>query len=257
MIDSFITFVIHAESLGDPLLSLTVNSIRQQTDMCWSLEVRVVVLPDVLDIESFTHDNPRISICQRFAGGKHRLNSAAIAFIPKGLELLPDACSELKRAFVNQSVDIVSAKAIHVLAEEPKLLGTTRIIPCIIVTRIRSSSEFSPLNYEIDIPIGVIRNDNFAAIPVERSKSPISLVDNQIRVEHLAHLEGEILVLQTQLQSLMQKSIEFDVLTINLNRTNHLLVSAESEIRDMRKSRTWRIGRAILGPVRLLKKLKL
>jgi hypothetical protein len=257
MIDPFITFVIHAESLDDPQLQLSLQSIRQQFDICWELKIEVPVLPDRVTIDTFTHCNPRISISQRFGRGKDGLNSTAIAFIPRGLELLPNACSELKKAFANQSVDIVSAKVIQILAEEPELLGTTRIIPCIIAMRMRSSSEFCPLNCEIDIPIGVIRSDNFAAIHVERSKSPISVVDNQIRAEHLAHLEREILVLQTQLQSSMQKSIEFDVLTINLNKTNHLLVSAESEIRAMKKSRTWRIGRAILGPVRLLKKLKL
>ena len=256
MIDPFITFIIYAESLDDPQLLITVQSIRQQVDICWELKIEVLVLSDSIAIDTFTHCNPRISISQRLASSKDRLNSTAIAFIPKGLELLPNACSELKRAFANQSVDIVSAKAIHILGGEPELLGITRIIPCIIATRMRTSSEFSPLNCEIDIPIGVIRNDDFSAIPVERSKSLIPVVHNQIRAEHLAHLEREILVLQTQLQSLMQKSIEFEVLTINLNRTNHLLLSAESEIHDMRKSRTWRIGRAILGPVRLLKKLK-
>ena len=211
MIDPFITFIIYAESLDDPQLLITVQSIRQQVDICWELKIEVPVLPDSVTIDTFTHCNPRVSISQRFASGKNRLNSTAVAFIPKGLELLPNACSELKKAFVNQSVDIVSAKVIHVLAERPELLGTTRIIPFIIATRMHSSSEFSPLNCEIDIPIGVIQDDNFAAIPVERYKSPISVVDNQIRAEHLAHLEREILVLQTQLQSFSHKSQLFDL----------------------------------------------
>lgn len=254
MIDPFITFIIYAESLDDPQLLITVQSIRQQVDICWELKIEVPVLPDSVTIDTFTHCNPRVSISQRFASGKNRLNSTAVAFIPKGLELLPNACSELKKAFVNQSVDIVSAKVIHVLAERPELLGTTRIIPFIIATRMHSSSEFSPLNCEIDIPIGVIQDDNFAAIPVERYKSPISVVDNQIRAEHLAHLEREILVLQTQLQSFSHKSQLFDLTTSQIQTCRNQIVELENQISAIKRSHTWRIGRFILYPMRILRR---
>jgi hypothetical protein len=254
MIDPFVTFVICTESLDDPQLLLSVQSIRQQVDICWELKIEVPVLPDSVTIDTFTHCNPRVSINQRFASGKNRLNSTAVAFIPKGLELLPNACSELKKAFVNQSVDIVSAKVIHILAEGPELPGSTRIIPFIIATRMRSSSKFSPLSCEIDIPIGVIQNYNFAAVPVKRSKSPISVVDNQIRAEHLAHLEREILVLQTQLQSLAHKSQLFDLTTGQIQTCRNQIVELENQISAIKSSHTWRIGRFILYPMRILRK---
>jgi hypothetical protein len=46
MNNSFITFIVTANFLDDQDLLLTVDSIRQQTDMCWILEVRVVVNTD-------------------------------------------------------------------------------------------------------------------------------------------------------------------------------------------------------------------
>ena len=99
MNNSFITFIVSTNFLDDQDLLLTVDSIRQQTDMCWMLEVRVVDVPDLPTITAFTHDNPRISVSEQSIKGNDDCQSTAIAVIPKGLELLPNACSEIKKAF--------------------------------------------------------------------------------------------------------------------------------------------------------------
>ena len=91
-------------------------------------------------------------------------------------------------------------------------------------------------------------------VTTDRVSDSSSLQDHEIRADYLAQLESEILVLQTQLQILIQKSEGFEVISEDLNTTKQQLALAKSELRHIKRSRTWQVGRFILGPVRLIKK---
>jgi hypothetical protein len=257
MIDPFITFVIHVDSLDDPLLLLTVDSVRQQIDICWELRIKVLALPDPESIETFTHDNPRITVTQKYFDKQERdFNSKVLAILPKGLELFPNACTELKKAFEVRRANIIIANTIFVSdLENDDLLGSTNTIPLIIATRLFASPNLPTFVEEIDLPVGVIRKDIFAASPVMRSEGSPLNKEQEIKAEHFAYLESEILILQAQLMNLTQKSDHFDVVTKNFNITKQQLAVTESELSAIKKSHTWRVGRFILSPIRLIKKL--
>jgi len=257
MIDPFITFVIFADSLDDRDLLLTVNSIRQQTDMCWELDIRVFSVPDAPTISVFTHDNPRIIVTQR--NDNTRLighNSTVISFLPKGLELFANATTELRTAFEEQKVHVVAANTILMTQlDNNGALEQSCVFPCLVATRLIALSDNHQLFEEISLPLGIIRRDVFTAVTTDRPSNSSSLQDHEIKADYLAQLESEILVLQTQLQSLTQKSERFEAVSKDLNITIKQLASAKSELSEIKRSRTWQVGRVILFPVRSVKKI--
>jgi len=257
MIDPFITFVIFADSLDDRDLLLTVNSIRQQTDMCWELEIRVFSVPDAPTMSIFTHDNPRIIVTQRNENERAiKHNSTVISFLPRGLELFANATTELRAAFEVQNVHVVAANTIFMTQiETDGSLDPACIFPFLVATRLTALSHNPQLIEEISLPLGIIRKDAFMTVITDRVSDSSSLLDHEIKADYLAQLESEILVLQTQLQSLTQKSEGFEVISKNLNTTIKQLASAKSELKDIKRSRTWRVGRMILFPVRSVKKI--
>ena len=255
MFDPFITFVIFADSLDDSDLLLMVNSIRQQTDMCWELEIRVSSVPDAPTISIFTHDNPRIIVTQRFENErKIGHNSTVISFLPKGLELFANATTELRTAFEEQNVHVVAAKTIFMTQiETDGSLDSACIFPFLLATRLTTLSHNPQLIEEISLPLGIIRKDAFMTVTTDRVSDSSSLQDHEIKAVYLAELESEILVLQTQLQILIQKSEGFEVISEDLNKTKQQLALAKSELRDIKRSRTWRVGRLISFPIRSIK----
>ena len=100
MLNSFITFIVYSNSLDDRDLLLTVDSIRQQNEFNWVLEVRVPILPNISTIEDFTHDNPRVKVVDAQSNSTLTITpSLVFAVIPKGIQLLANACFEIARAF--------------------------------------------------------------------------------------------------------------------------------------------------------------
>ncbi len=247
MIDSLITFVVSANSLDDQDLLLTVDSIRQQTDMSWLLEVQVVEVPDLPSITAFTHDNPRISISEQCVNGNDDFHSTAIAVIPKGLELLPNACSEIRKAFEDRLLDIVVALAIfapQVRVQDPQV--SPQVIQNFITTRVPLSSKFPLLIGETQIPIAINRGGVASPLTTERDSQQLRARDSEIRAKHLSELESQILVLGSQL----------DVQTQRANAAKQRITSFEAELVALHNSRTWKVGRLMLFPVRSFKKIR-
>lgn len=257
MIDPFITFVIFADSLDDRDLLLTVNSIRQQTDMCWELDIRVFSVPDAPTISVFTHDNPRIIVTQRNDNERaSRYRSTVVSFLPKGIELFANATTKLRTAFEEQNVHVVAANTIFMTQlETNNSLDQACIFPYIAASRLTVLSDHPRLIEEISLPLGILRRDVFTAVTTDRPSNSSSLQDHEIKADYLAQLESEILVLQTQLQSLTQKSARFEAVSKDLNITIKQLASAKSELSEIKRSRTWQVGRVILFPVRSVKKI--
>ena len=258
MIDPFITFVIYAESLDDPQLSLTINSIRQQTDMCWSLEVRVVDLPDILDIESFTHDNPRVAVSEQYFNSNGGFRSTAMTVLPRGLELLPDACAEIKKAFADTEIDIVVAPTIFTSREWTQFHeDSSQFFQSLICLRMQPSPDLSPLIAEIRTPIGIMRGD-IPSQPFDIRDVHFSETrDSEIRSTHLAELEAQIHILELQLQH--QKHITQSVsdLSQNLIVARRRVAAIETELMALRKSRTWKLGRLLMFPIWGLKGVRM
>ena len=247
MIDSLITFVVSANSLDDQDLLLTVDSIRQQTDMSWLLEVQVVEVPDLPSITAFTHDNPRISISEQCVNGNDDFHSTAIAVIPKGLELLPNACTEIRKAFEDRLLDIVVALAIfapQVRVHDPQV--SPPVIQNFITTRVPLSSKFPLLIGETQIPIAINRGGVASPLTTERDSQQLRARDSEIRAKHLSELESQILVLGSQL----------DVQTQRANAAKQRITSFEAELVALHNSRTWKVGRLMLFPVRSFKKIR-
>ena len=247
MIDSLITFVVSANSLDDQDLLLTVDSIRQQTDMSWLLEVQVVEVPDLPSITAFTHANPRISISEQCVNGNDDFHSTAIAVIPKGLELLPNACTEIRKAFEDRLLDIVVALAIfapQVRVQDPQV--SPQVIQNFITTRVPLSSKFPLLIGETQIPIAINRGGVASPLTTERDSQQLRARDSEIRAKHLSELESQILVLGSQL----------DVQTQRANAAKQRITSFEAELVALHNSRTWKVGRLMLFPVRSFKKIR-
>jgi hypothetical protein len=250
MNNSFITFIVTANFLDDQDLLLTVDSIRQQTEMCWMLEVRVVDIPDLPTITAFTHDNPRISVGEQSGKGNEDCQSTAIAVIPKGLELLPNACSEIKKAFEAQMLDIVVSLAIFapsVRAQDPEVVS--QVFQNFTAIRIPISSKFPLSIGETQIPIAIKRGNIALPLPIEGIGQTSETKDHGIRSKHLSELESQILVLGSQLEIQTQHAST----VIDLSQK---LKTAKAELVALHNSRTWKVGRLILFPIRSLKKLR-
>ena len=250
MIVPFITFVIYAESLDDPQLSLTINSIRQQTDMCWSLEVRVVDLPDILDIESFTHDNPRVTVSEQYFNSNGGFRSTAMTVLPRGLELLPDACAEIKKAFADTALDIVVAPTIFIPRKLPQFQeDSTQFFQSLISLRMQPNSDLSPLIGEIPTPIGIMRGDISSQPANSRGVHFSKTRDSEIKATHLAHLESQIRILELQLQHQKQITQSVSDLSQNLISARRRVAAIEAELMTIRKSHTWKVGRLVMFPI--------
>ena len=254
MIDPFITFVIFADSLDDRDLLLTVNSIRQQTDMCWELDIRVFSVPDAPTISIFTHDNPRIIITQR--NEKERAighNSAVISFLPKGLVLFANATAELRTAFEEQNVHVVAANTIFMTQlDNNGALEQSCVFPCLVATRLTALSDNHQLIEEISLPLGIIHKDVFMTVTTNHMNACSSLQDHEIKADYLAQLESEILVLNTQLQKLRPEANSDGSRSQNLITAKQELKAVRAELAAIRRSRTWKIGTAIIRPSRAI-----
>jgi hypothetical protein len=257
MNNSFITFVVSANFLDDQDLLLTVDSIRQQTDMCWTLEVRVVEVPDLLTLAAFTHDNPRISISEQSISGNDDFHSTAMAVIPKGIELLPNACSEIKKAFEDQMLDIVVALAIfapRVRVQDSQVVP--RIFQNFISTRVPISSKYPLSIGETQIPIAIIRGSVASPLPIEGVNQTPETRDSEIRTKHLSELESQILILESRIDIQTQQASTVIALSQNLKAAKQRIKSFEVELVALHNSRTWKVGRLMLFPIRSFKKLR-
>ena len=257
MNNSFITFVVCANFLDDQDLLLTVDSIRQQTDMCWTLEVRVVEVPDLLTLAAFTHDNPRISVIEQSVSGNDDFHSTAMAVIPKGLELLPNACSEIKKAFEDQTLDIVVALAVfapRVRVQDPQV--APQVFQNFISTRVPLSSKYPLSIGETQNPISINRGNVALPQPNERDTQSLEARDHEIRAKHLSELESQILVLESRIDIQAQHVSTIIALSQNLKAAKQRIKSFEVELVALHNSRTWKVGRLMLFPIRSFKKLR-
>jgi hypothetical protein len=256
MIDPFITFVIFADSLDDRDLLLTVNSIRQQTDMCWELDIRVFSVPDAPTISVFTHDNPRIIVTQRNDNERASgYRSTVVSFLPKGVELFASATTKLRAAFEDQSVHVVAANTIFMTQlETNNSLDQACIFPYIAASRLTTLSDHPRLIEEIGLPLGILRRDVFMTVPTDRPRNSSSLQDHEIKVDYLAQLESEILVLKTQLLKFTQESNFPGSRSHNLITVKQEIEAVRAELASIRRSRTWKVGRLVLFPIWGLKK---
>ena len=252
MITPFITFVIFADSIDDPSLLISVNSIRQQTAMNWVLEIRVLSLPDPDALLIFTHDNPRIKVLQLYEDKKKsEYNSTVISLLPKGVELFPNACVEIQKAFDTRDIGIVSVSIISTSKTEGNgTIGKSQFFTSIVASRIHIFSDVASLLEEIPVPLGIVRDEVFATATLERSKNNTALKDFEIKSDYLAHLESEILILQSQLQQVITKADFAGVLSQNLITKGLEIDSARAQIAAIHRSRTWKIGLTILSPIR-------
>jgi hypothetical protein len=257
MNNSFITFIVTANFLDDQDLLLTVDSIRQQTEMCWMLEVRVVDIPDLPTITAFTHDNPRISVSEQSIKGNDDCQSTAIAVIPKGLELLPNACSEIKKAFEAQMLDIVVSLAIFApsaRAQDPEVVS--QVFQSFTSIRVSISSKFPLSIGETQIPIAINRGNVALPLPIEGVGQTLETRDHEIRAKHLSELESQILVLGSQLDVQTQHASTAIALSQNLKVAKQQITSFEAQLVALHNSRTWKVGRLMLFPIRSFKKLR-
>ena len=127
------------------------------------------------------------------------------------------------------------------------------MVPAMIAKQQKTFNNTTKLIEEISLPLGIIRKDAFMTVTTDRVSDSSYLQDHEIKAVYLAELESEILVLQTQLQILIQKSEGFEVISEDLNKTKQQLALAKSELRDIKRSRTWRVGRLISFPIRSIK----
>ena len=257
MIDPFITFVIFADSLDDQDLLLTVNSIRQQTDMCWELDIKVFSVPDAPTISIFTHDNPRIIVTKRNDTERtSECRSTVISFLPRGVELFSSTCGDLKKEFTQNEVDIVLANII--LFDNPHTDSKTKQSkPQSFITTIRRQDFLndSILIREISLPVGKLNKDALAPVPSRNTKTSDHIQDKTIRAEYIYDLEQQNLVLSEQLRYLAPSADTMKLAEANLLLLRDRLAKAKEELQSIRNSRTWRVGRLILIPFRVFKRL--
>jgi hypothetical protein len=76
-----------------------------------------------------------------------------------------------------------------------------------------------------------------------------------IRSKYISELETENFFLAEQVRSLTSKSDEFIATQSNLFIVQNRLSAAETQLKQIRESRTWRVGRIVLTPIRVLKRL--
>jgi len=250
----FITFIILADSLDDPALLRSVASLRHQDEFLWSLEVRTPEIPDEALKLQFTHDNPRISvICNE--GNEHQTagSSDVFAILPRGVELFPSACSELKKAFSENNVDIVLANIIS-LANVNRDSIPNLSQPQTFITTIHRK-DFSNdliLIREISLPLGKFNVDALAPMPLWNTKTPDHMRDKTIRTQYIFDLEEENLILTEQMRFLASRPDALKSAEANLRIARARLSDAEAELQSIRNSRTWRVGRLVLMPVRAM-----
>jgi hypothetical protein len=239
MLNSFITFIVYSNSLDDRDLLLTVDSIRQQNEFNWVLEVRVPILPNISAIEDFTHDNPRVKVVDAQSNSILTITpSLVFSVIPKGIQLLTNACFEIARAFEFSNADVVVVNTICSSYEANTInQELDRICPLVLVIRCHGYLN-DPLSL-IDIPMQQSRS---------HSTMPNTKKSQQTRLEYINDLEIEVRVLRTQLQVFIDRPDELKIMEHRLAVTQTELAQLKEQINTIKTSRTWKIGRAIIRP---------
>ena len=108
------------------------------------------------------------------------------------------------------------------------------------------SSKFPLSIGETQIPIAINRGGVASPLTTERDSQQLRARDSEIRAKHLSELESQILVLGSQL----------DVQTQRANAAKQRITSFEAELVALHNSRTWKVGRLMLFPVRSFKKIR-
>jgi hypothetical protein len=256
--DNFsITFIVFTDSLDDQGLLRTVASLRTQEDFSWNIEIRSKDVPNAVNQKLFTHDNPRISIVPNLSSQPlATTNSEVFAVLPRGIELFSNACGEIKKAFDQNGVDIVLANIITIAGERRDIAPqVTHLLP--FVTSVRQQKIFSETATirEILLPLGKMDINALSAVPSRNVKISFKNRDEMIRSEYISKLETENLILAEQVQSMTARSDELVATQSNLFIMQNRLFAAETELTQIKESRTWRVGRIVLTPIRAFKRL--
>ena len=147
-------------------------------------------------------------------------------------------------------LDIVVSLAIFapsVRAHDPEVVS--QVFQNFIAIRMPISSKFPLSIGETQIPIAINRGNIALPLPIEGIGQTSEMRDHGIRYKHLSELESQILVLGSQLEIQTQHASTAIALSQNLK-------AAKAELVALHNSRTWKIGRLILFPIRSLKKLR-
>jgi hypothetical protein len=256
--DNFsITFIVFTDSLDNQGLLRTVTSLRAQEDFSWSIEIRSSEVPNEVDQKLFTHDNPRISIVLNHTSQPLATkNSKVFAVLPRGTELFPNACGELKKAFDQDGVDIVVANIIAIADEHRDTAPqVSHSLPFVTSVRQQKISMETVSIREILLPLGKLDLAALSVTPSRNVKVSSENRDEMIRSKYISELETENFFLAEQVRSLTSKSDEFIATQSNLFIVQNRLSAAETQLKQIRESRTWRVGRIVLMPIRVLKRL--
>jgi hypothetical protein len=76
--------------------------------------------------------------------------------------------------------------------------------------------------------------------------------DKTIRTQYIFDLEEENLILTEQMRFLASRPDALKSAEVNLRVARARLSDAEAELQSIRNSRTWRVGRLVLMPVRAM-----
>jgi hypothetical protein len=256
--DNFsIAFIVFTDSLDNQGLLRTVASLRAQEDFSWNVEIRSNEVPNEVDHKLFTHDNPRISIVPNHSNQPLAVvNSKVFAVLPRGIELFPNACGELKKAFGQDDVDIVLANIIAIADEHrdtaPQVLHS---LPFVTSVRQQKISMETVSIREILLPLGKLDLAALLVTPSRNVKVSFKNRDEIIRSDYISELETENFILSEQVRSLTSKSDEFIATQSNLFIVQNRLSAAETQFKQIRESRTWRVGRVVLMPIRAFRHL--
>ena len=250
MLNSFITFIVYSNSLDDRDLLLTVDSIRQQNEFNWVLEVRVPILPNISTIEDFTHDNPRVKVVDAQSNSTLKITpSLVFAVIPKGIQLLANACFEIARAFEFSNADVAVVNTICYSCEANTInKELDRIHPLVLVIRCHDYLNDPLLLIDIPMPLSMIDGHTFTQQSHSHSTMPNTEKSQQTRLDYINDLELEVRVLRTQLQVFIDKPDELKIMEHRLAVTETELAQLKEQINAIKTSRTWKIGRAIIRP---------
>ena len=250
MLNSFITFIVYSNSLDDRDLLLTVDSIRQQNEFNWVLEVRVPILPNISAIEDFTHDNPRVKVVDVQSNSILAITpSIVFAVIPKGIRLFTNACFEIARAFEFSNADVAVVNTIYSSYEANAInKELDRIYPLVLVIRFHDYLNGPQLLIDIPMPLSMIDGHTFTQQSHSHSTMPNTEKSQQTRLDYINDLELEVRVLRTQLQVFIDKPDELKIMEHRLAVTETELAQLKEQINTIKTSRTWKIGRAIIRP---------
>ena len=240
MKSSFITFILFSSDLDDPALLRSITSIREQDTLCWSIELRVPVLPVISRSLNFTHDNPRISIISegiRQCG--EAFSSDVYTILPIGLELLPSACSSLKIEFESIATQVVILNNINHL-ENHSPIHTSSLSSIISVVRCDRLVRDSQWLREISIPLVIVNASDSASTNYELETSasdvdfPASdLIENiRMKARHIDQLNKDKLILKHQLQSLLARLHTLEIHSVNLEVANDGLMAANNALNE-------------------------